>query len=58
MRTCVEEWRAKVFVQLHRIFRGDELLCEGREVRAFCIRDETGRIKTVPVPQDIRALCT
>ena len=57
VHTHVEEWRAKVFVQHHRILRGDELLCEGSEVRAFCVRDDTGRIKAVPVPEDIRALC-
>jgi 4-hydroxybenzoyl-CoA thioesterase len=40
--------------------RGDDLLCEGRETRAFCIRhpDNPDRIKAIAVPQDIRALCT
>jgi 4-hydroxybenzoyl-CoA thioesterase len=58
VHTCVTEWRAKTFVQRHRVMRGDELLCEGSEVRAFCVRDATGRLKAVPVPDDIRALCT
>ena len=57
VHTSVDEWRAKVFVQRHRIVRGDDLLCEGTEVRAFCLRDESGRIRAVPVPEDILALC-
>jgi 4-hydroxybenzoyl-CoA thioesterase len=39
--------------------RGDTLLCEGTEVRAFCIRDPQNpdRIKSIPVPEDLRAAC-
>lgn len=58
IETCVEEWRAKVFVHRHTVRRGDELLCQGREVRAFVVRDSaSGRLKSIPVPEDIRALC-
>ena len=62
--TQIEEWRAKVFVQMHRVTRksgaGDDLICEGREVRAFVIREaENGnRLRAIPVPEDIRALCS
>jgi 4-hydroxybenzoyl-CoA thioesterase len=58
--TSVEEWRAKVFVQLHRVTRGDELVCEGREIRAFVHRDTDNpdRLRAMPVPEDIRALCS
>jgi 4-hydroxybenzoyl-CoA thioesterase len=63
--THVEEWRAKVIVQLHRITRaradgGDDLICEGREVRAFVKRDEhdSDRLRAIPVPDDIRLLCS
>ena len=58
--THVDEWRASVFVQLHRVTRGDELICEGREVRAFVKRDadDAGRLRAIPVPEDIRALCS
>ena len=63
--THVEEWRAKVFVQIHRITRaratgGDDPICEGREVRAFVKRDEhdPDRLRAIPVPEDIRLLCT
>lgn len=58
--THVEEWRAKVFIQVHRVTRGDDLVCEGREVRAFVKRDADNpdRLRAIPVPDDIRALCT
>lgn len=58
--THVEEWRAKVFIQVHRVTRGDELVCEGREVRAFVKRDADTpeRLRAIPVPDDIRALCS
>ena len=49
----------KTFVQQHTVKRGDLVLCEGTEVRAFCIRDpgNPDRIKAIPVPEDIKALC-
>ena len=57
--THVEEWRAKVFVQHHRVTRGDTLICEGRETRAFVRRDpdDPDRLRAIPIPDDIRALC-
>jgi 4-hydroxybenzoyl-CoA thioesterase len=58
--TWVEEWREKVFVQMHRVTRGDTLICEGREVRAFVKRDPDNpdRLRAMPVPDDIRVLCS
>jgi 4-hydroxybenzoyl-CoA thioesterase len=60
IHTHVEEWRSKVFVQKHAVMRGDDLLCEGTETRAFVIRpaDRPDAIKAIAVPPDIRALCT
>jgi 4-hydroxybenzoyl-CoA thioesterase len=57
--THVAEWRAKVFVQHHRVTRGDTLICEGRETRAFVRRDPDNpdRLRAIPIPDDIRALC-
>ena len=63
--THVEEWRAKVFVQIHRVTRTSadgkvDLVCEGREVRAFVRRDadDPDRLRAMPVPEDIRLLCS
>jgi len=59
VHTSVEEWSAKTFRHRHVVRRGDELLCEGTEVRAFVVRDtaNTDRIKAIPIPEDIKALC-
>ncbi|MCM5682792.1 acyl-CoA thioesterase [Schlegelella sp. S2-27] len=57
VHTDIEEWRRKVFIQRHRVMRNETLLCEGRETRAFCIRDAEGRLRSIPVPDDIRTLC-
>ncbi len=70
--TYVEAWRAKTFTQVHRITRakdgrhdgahsqGDvDLICEGRETRAFVKRDaeDSERLRAIAVPEDIKALC-
>jgi 4-hydroxybenzoyl-CoA thioesterase len=62
--TWIEEWRDKVFVQMHRVTRagpqGEDLICEGREVRAFVRRDADNpdRLRAIPVPEDIKQLCS
>jgi 4-hydroxybenzoyl-CoA thioesterase len=60
VHTSIEAWAAKTFRHRHVIQRGDTLLCEGTEVRAFVVRDpaDPGRIKAIPIPEDIRALCS
>lgn len=59
VHTSVEDWSAKTFRHRHQVRRGDDLLCDGTEVRAFCVRDpaNTDRIKAIPIPEDIKALC-
>ena len=59
VHTTVEEWGAKTFRHRHVVKRGDTVLCEGTEVRAFCIRDPDNmdRIKAIPVPEDIKSAC-
>ena len=63
--THVEEWGAKVFKQVHRITRAradglEDLICEGRETRAFVKRDDLDRdrLRAIAIPDDIRALCS
>lgn len=57
IETEVVEWRRKSFVQRHRIWRGDELLVEGTEVRVFVTRGDGGAgVRGVVVPDEIRAL--
>ena len=60
VHTSVQEWREKVIVHKHVVMRGDTVLCEGTEVRAFCIKhpEDPDRIKAIPVPEDIKALCS
>ena len=60
VHTSVEEWRRTVFVHRHVIRRGDDVLCEGTEIRAFVVHhtDGSDRIKAIPVPEDIKAMCS
>lgn len=56
-QTRIDEWRANVFFQSHRVTRGDTLIGEGRETREFCCLDAEGRLWPLPVPQWIRSRC-
>ncbi len=59
IETTVEQWNNKTFVMRHVARRGETVLAEGREVRIFAIRDpeDKRRIKSIPVPEDIKAAC-
>jgi len=58
--TSIVEWREKVFVQKHVVTRGETLLCEGTDVRAFVTKhpQDPNRIKAISVPADIKAMCS
>lgn len=60
VHTSVVEWKAKVLIQKHVVMRGDTVLCEGLETRAFVIHppEAPDTIKAIPVPEDIKALCS
>ena len=60
VHTTVEDWGVKTFRHRHRVRRGEDLLCEGTEVRAFVIHPpgEPDRIKAIAVPEDIKARCS
>ena len=56
--TEITEWRPKVFVMQHIVTRDETLLCEGTELRAFCVKDPvTDRIRAIEIPADIKAKC-
>ena len=59
VHTTVEEWAIKTFRHRHVVKRGADTLCEGTEVRAFCARDpaDPERIRAIPIPEDLKALC-
>ncbi len=60
IHTSVIEWRNKALIHKHVVMRGEDVLCEGLETRAICIRhpDDPDRIKAIPIPEDIKALCS
>ena len=59
VHTRVDDWAAKTFRHRHQVFCGGELMCEGTEIRAFVVKDPANpdRIKAIPIPEDIKALC-
>ena len=59
IHVSVAEWRDKSFVQRYRVTRGDDLIMECDEVRIFAARREDGQgIRALPIPPDIKALCS
>jgi 4-hydroxybenzoyl-CoA thioesterase len=60
IHTSIIEWREKVFRHKHLVTRGQDILCEGTETRAFVIRppENPDSIKSIPIPEDIKALCS
>lgn len=60
IESWVENWGRKSFVVRHIARRGTTVLCVGREVRVFAIQDPDDplRIRAVPIPEEIRALCS
>lgn len=60
IHTTIEDWQAKVFRHRHRVLRDETLLCEGTEVRAFVQRDpdHPDRLRAIPIPEDLKALCS
>lgn len=60
VHTTVDSWAAKTLTQRHVIKRGDVVLCEGTEIRAFVVRDPANadKLKAIAVPEDIKSLCS
>ncbi|MDM0043795.1 acyl-CoA thioesterase [Variovorax dokdonensis] len=57
VQTTIREWRAKSFVQAYRVMRGDTLILECEEVRIFGGKHPDGRLKAMPVPDEIARAC-
>jgi 4-hydroxybenzoyl-CoA thioesterase len=57
VHTSIDEWRRKVFIQRHRVMRGEVLLCEGVETRALCVRLPGEPVKSIPIPDWLRERC-
>lgn len=57
----VREWREKSFVQSYRVTRddpqGETLILEAEDVRIFGGKRPDGRLRALPIPPEIRALC-
>ena len=60
IHTSIIEWRDKVYIHKHVVKRGDEVLCEGTETRAFVVHppEDPDRIKAIQIPEDIKAMCS
>lgn len=60
IHTEVDAWNERTFRHRHVVMRSSDVICEGTELRAFCVRrtDIPGRMRTIPVPRDILALCS
>lgn len=60
IESFVDSWSGSSFVMRHIARRGDTVLARGREVRVFAVRDpaDSLRIRVVPIPEDIKALCS
>lgn len=60
IHTSIIEWRDKVYIHKHVVKRGDEVLCEGNETRAFVVHppEDPDRIKAIQIPEDIKAMCS
>lgn len=60
IETAVLECGGKSFTLRHLIRRGDTILVDGREVRVFVAADpdDPSRVLAMPVPAEVRALCS
>lgn len=54
----ITEWRAKTFLVRHVMKHGERVIFEGREIRAWAVKDDSAPngIKAVPIPADLKAL--
>ena len=58
VHTSIDSWAAKTFTHKHVISRDGVTLCQGEEVRAFCIHPEGGRMQSIAIPDFIKEQCS
>ena len=58
IHTQISEWRNKSFVQSYRVMRGDDEIMQCTEVRIFAADKLGGGIRAMPVPGEIRGMCS
>lgn len=56
MESQVVEWRESFFLVKHRALRGEELILEGEELRAWVERhpEDARRFRTLAIPDDVK----
>jgi YbgC/YbaW family acyl-CoA thioester hydrolase len=54
----IAQWEDKRFRLAYRVARGEQLIARGHEVRAWVGRDESGRLKGLPIPTEFRERLT
>lgn len=58
VHTEITDFSRKTFTHRHQVMRGEELICEGTEVRAFCTREpETGVVRAIALPEIVLTHC-
>ena len=60
IKVSIPEWREKSFVQQYQLYCGERAVMECQEVRIFAGRrtDNPEAIRALPIPDDLRKLCT
>jgi 4-hydroxybenzoyl-CoA thioesterase len=58
LESQVSGFRRSTFDVAHRVLVGDVLAAEGRETRVWAVMDKAGRLKSKPLPEEVRARLT
>jgi 4-hydroxybenzoyl-CoA thioesterase len=56
VHSSITQWEAKTFRISHRILRGNSLIVDGFEQRFLGERPAGGKLRAVPMPDDVRQL--
>ncbi len=55
IETWVDQWNGKIFIVEHRLIKDGDVIIEGRETRAWVVRDSSrpNGIRAAEVPEDV-----